>query len=701
MLPGDYQKLGAHRDADGVNFALFSEHAEKVELCVFDSAGLTETARYALPENTHGVWHGYLPKLPPDSCYGYRVYGPYDPANGHRFNPHKLLLDPYARQLRGQFQWHDSQFGYQTGDEAAELGMSCSDNAAFVPKAVVPERQLNHAPAVTPGPRTDWSRSVIYELHVRGFSKAHPGVGSPLRGTFAALTDPKIIAYIKSLGVTAVELLPVQQFISEQFLSKAGLHNFWGYNSLAFFVPHSAYVSDSRGTGAHEFRTFVSQFHEAGLEVILDVVYNHTCESNHLGPTLSFRGIDNSSYYLLQADHPQYYVDHTGCGNTLNLEHPRVLQLVLDSLRYWSVELGVDGFRFDLASVLAREQSGFSRHSSFFKAIAQDPTLSRLKMIAEPWDLGAGGYQLGQFPAGWSEWNDEYRDTVRRYWCREPGILPAFARRLHGSSDLFEHDKRRPWASINYISSHDGFTLNDLVSYEQRHNEINREQNNDGHRENFSQNHGVEGPSSDPQIRAIRARQQRNFLATLMLSQGVPMLLAGDEMGRTQKGNNNAYCQDNPLSWINWQSAEEHRELTVFLRNLLKMRAASPLLQHNAYIHLADHEHAATVRWINSDGAEMRDEHWRDRSCFLFACQLSICTAEHGKHSMLLIFNCGEQHRFILPDTSAGMRWTLLVDTMNTAGFLNPEKVIHDQQLVVHDRSVLVLRSHANQEGSQ
>ncbi|MFB3077041.1 MAG: glycogen debranching protein GlgX, partial [Lysobacterales bacterium] len=486
LLSGSHHSLGAHWDGEGVNFVLFSAHAERVELCLFDPKGQSEIARHVLPEQTHELWHGYFPGLAPGAVYGYRVYGPYDPQAGHRFNHHKLLLDPYARQLIGEFHWTDAHFGYCQGDPAEDLSFDNQDNAAFIPKCVV-TAPLSVADKANAGnvrvkPNIPWNQTTIYETHVRGFTLQHPDVPELQRGTFAGLGHPKIIAYLKALGITSVELLPVQAFIDEHFLYEKGLCNYWGYNTSSFFAPHTPYLS---GNDVCEFRRIVDDYHEAGLEVLLDVVYNHTSESNHLGPTLSFRGIDNASYYRLQAEQPRYYVNDTGCGNTLDVSHPRVLQMVMDSLRYWSGEMGVDGFRFDLATVMAREAHGFNQQAAFLQAVAQDPQLSRIKLIAEPWDIGPGGYQLGSFPAGWSEWNDDYRDTVRRFWRREPGHLPTFARRLHGSSDIFERSGRRPSASINYITSHDGFTLRDLVSYQHRHNSANGESNNDGHRENL------------------------------------------------------------------------------------------------------------------------------------------------------------------------------------------------------------------------
>jgi len=562
---GNDYPLGAVFDGEGTNFALFSEHAERVELCLYDADGRQQTARLDLPAKTHDVWHGYLPGVQAGTAYGYRVHGPYEPHTGHRFNPHKLLLDPYARAFAGAFVWHPSHFAFDRGEAAQDLEADRADNAGYMPKAVVGIRDAELR--TSRGMRTPWHETVIYEAHVRGMTMRHPRVPEALRGSFAGLSQPAVIDYIKSLGVTSVELLPVHAFIDEEFLVQKGLSNYWGYNTLNFFTPHPAY-----GSG-EAFRECVDRFHDAGLEIILDVVYNHTAEGNHLGPTLSFRGIDNRSYYRLLSTDSRLYVNDSGCGNTLDLSHPRVMQLVLDSLRYWVGELGVDGFRFDLATVLGRDEQGYHADAPFFRALAQDPVLAGCKLIAEPWDLGPDGYRLGQFPPGFAEWNDRFRDTVRRFWRGDAGQLPELARRLHGSGDIFEHHNRKPCASINFVTSHDGFTLRDLVSYARRDNHANREDNNDGHRENLSANYGVEGPTDDAEIDTLRWRQQRNFLATLMLAQGVPMLQAGDELGRSQQGNNNAYCQDNPLSWIDWPALDERGEaLTEFTRGLLELR---------------------------------------------------------------------------------------------------------------------------------
>jgi glycogen debranching enzyme GlgX len=552
IWPGRPYPRSATWDGEGVNFTLFSEHADAVELCLFDATGRHETERIVLREQTDQVWHGYLPHARPGLVYGYRVYGPYEPEEGHRFNPHKLLLDPYAKHILGQLRWTDAHFGYHIGHKRGDLSFDKRDNAFAMPKAVVVDT------AFTWGDdrplRTPWHDTVIMEAHVRGLTMTHPDIPPHLRGTYAAIATPPVIEHLKRVGVTALELMPVHAFIDDRHLVGKGLRNYWGYNSIGYFAPEGRYSATGH---ISEFKTMVKALHSAGIEVILDVVYNHTAEGNHLGPTLCFRGIDNAAYYRLLRDEPRYYMDYTGCGNTLNLQHPRVLQLIMDSLRYWVQEMHVDGFRFDLASALARERHEVDRLGSFFDVMLQDPVLCQVKLIAEPWDLGEGGYQVGNFPAGWGEWNDRYRDAVRTYWKGDDGMLGELAQRLSGSSDLYQSSGRRPYASLNFVTAHDGFTLHDLVSYDAKHNQANLEENRDGTDRNLSWNCGAEGETDDPQINLLRARQKRNLLATLLLSQGVPMLLAGDCLGRTQKGNNNAYCQDNELSWIDWSGSEE------------------------------------------------------------------------------------------------------------------------------------------------
>lgn len=670
VWPGRPFPLGASWDERGVNFALFSAHAEKVELCLFDSAGRQETDRLVLPEYNDQVWHGYVHGVPPGTLYGYRVYGPYDPRRGHRFNHHKLVLDPYAQQFHGSLRLSDLHCGYRVGDPEVDLSFDSRDDAREMPKCVV----VNPRFAWTvPRPSIPWPRTILYETHVRGFTLRHEGIPPEQRGKFAALGHAKIIEYLKALGVTSVELMPVHAFTDEPFLLQKGLTNYWGYNTFAFFAPAPRYIS--QGGGVTEFKTMVQRLHEAGIEVILDVVYNHTAEGNHLGPTLSFRGIDNASYYRLQPDR-RFYVNVTGCGNTLNLSHPRVLQLVMNSLRYWVREMGVDGFRYDLAATLGREEHGYDCGSGFFDAIRQDPVLSRIKHIAEPWDIGPGGYQLGGFPTGSAEWNDRFRDAVRRFWRGDAGMLPQLANCLLGCSDVFEHDGRQPWASINYVASHDGFTLADVVSYRERHNQLNGEDNRDGHRENFSDNYGVEGPTHDPRIVALRRRQRRNMLATVLLAQGAPMLLGGDELGRSQEGNNNAYCQDNPISWLNWLDipAEEWAFLD-FVRRLVRLRREHPVLRRPRFLHgrvTSTRTGWPDVAWLHPSGRRMDGGDWRnpeerclglllsgDAGCFFDPEGQMECD-----DVLLLIFNAQDEFiPFSPPPVHDVVEWRCLVDT--------------------------------------
>ncbi|MGD8932926.1 MAG: glycogen debranching protein GlgX, partial [Chromatiales bacterium] len=655
IWPGKPYPLGATWDGEGVNFALFSEHAEQVELCLFDSAGRRELQRLHLPEQTDLVWHGYLPEARPGQLYGYRVYGPYAPERGHRFNPKKLLLDPYAKAIHGRLRWSDNVFGYRVGHPRQDLSLDRRNDAREMPKCRVID------PAFTWSddrpPRTPWHDTLIYELHVKGYTMRHPEVPEPLRGTYAGLATQPVIEHLQRLGVTAVELMPVHAFINERHLIDQGLRNYWGYNSLGYFAPDRRYFASGR---IDEFKTMVKVLHTAGIEVILDVVYNHTAEGNQLGPTLCFRGIDNASYYRLIPDDPRYYMDYTGCGNTLNMLHPRVLQLIMDSLRYWVLEMHVDGFRFDLASALARELHEVDRLGAFFDIIHQDPVLSRVKLIAEPWDLGEGGYQVGNFPPGWTEWNGRYRDTIRDYWRGEGGVIGELASRLTGSSDLYESDGRRPVASINFITAHDGFTLRDLVSYEHKHNEANREENRDGESHNRSFNCGVEGPTDDPEVNGLRIRQQRNLLATLLLSQGVPMLLAGDEFGRTQQGNNNAYCQDNEISWVDWDLQGEQLGLMAFVRRLIQLRMSHPIL-HRRHFFQGRAIHGGGVKdilWLAPDGNEMSDQAWHEwharvLGVVLVGDQLEE-TDDHGHqlkdHNFLLLLNAHhEPVPFIMP----------------------------------------------------
>jgi len=566
--PGRAYPRGATWDGEGVNFAVFSEHADKVELCLFDARGRHETQRIPMRERTDHVWHCYLPQARPGQAYGYRMHGPYAPDKGHRFNPHKLLIDPCARDFIGTLRWHDALYGYTVGHAKGDLSFDRRDSAAYLPKCRVLE------PAFTWGddrrPQVPWHEMVIYELHVRGFTMRHPDVPPQFRGTYEGLASGPVIQHLRRLGVTTIELMPIHAFIDDRQLVERGLRNYWGYNTLGFFAPEARYSASGK---VKEFKTMVKTLHSAGIEVILDVVYNHSCEGNQLGPTLSLRGLDNAAYYILDPENPRHYADFTGCGNTVNLEHPRALQLVMDSLRFWVEQMHVDGFRFDLASALARESGRVEHLGGFFDAIRQDPTLNQVKLIAEPWDLGHGGYQVGNFPLGWAEWNDRYRDAMRAYWKGDGGVIGEFASRLTGSSDLYGRSGKRPHASINFVTAHDGFTLHDLVSYNEKHNQANGEDNRDGNDHNLSWNCGVEGPTDDPAIVALRERQKRNFLATLLLSQGAPMLLAGDEMGRTQGGNNNAYCQDNETSWVDWTPSAERDALRAFVRRLIALGA--------------------------------------------------------------------------------------------------------------------------------
>src|SRR5215469_3322084 len=680
VWPGMPYPLGATWDGRGVNFALFSARAEKVELCLLDPTGHQEQARIVLPEYTDEVWHGYLPEARPDLLYGYRVYGPYDPPNGLRFNHNKLLIDPYAKALSGQLQWNDMVFGYRVGGPREDLGFDRRDSARFVPKCRVVETAFtwsNDHP-----PRIPWGETIIYELHVRGFTMTHPEVDPEHRGNFTALATPAIIDYLVHLGVTAVEFLPVQAAVPERQLTQRRLTNYWGYSSIGFFAPDPRFLRS--GTVA-EFKTMVQRLHDAGIEVILDVVYNHTGEGNHLGPTLSFRGIDNLSYYRLQ-DNRRYYQDVTGTGNTLNLDHPRALQLVMDSLRYWTGEMHVDGFRFDLAPTLGREKGGYSQSSAFFDAIRQDPELADSKLIAEPWDVGPGGYQLGNFPPGWAEWNGEYRDVIRRFWKGESGLVANIASRIAGSSDIFDHRGRRPWASVNLITAHDGFTLQDLVSCNDKHNQANGENNHDGHDGNFSWNCGVEGPTDDPEIIALRDRQKRNLLATLMLSLGVPMLVAGDELGRTQRGNNNAYCQDNEISWLDWTKLRpEDEALRKFVAALIHLRRRHRVFSRPRFFRgeVLSEDGLKDITWVTPAGEEAKDEDWSNPVALTLGYVLGGAAGEFyttgGQRdidaSFLVMMNAfhGDLD-FRFPRLSAELAWEALVDTAEPTGLVSDGK---------------------------
>lgn len=669
LLPGKPFPLGAQWDGLGINFAVFSAHASRIDLCLFSANGRKELARLPLPECTDEVWHGYLPQASPGTVYSYRAFGPYDPTHGHRFNPHKLLLDPYARQLSGPVRWADVLFGYRLASSRADLSLDRRDSAATMPKAVVVDESFHwgddRAPAVP------WPDTIVYEAHVRGLSMQREELLPHLRGTFASLADPRFIEHLHTLGVTTVELLPVHAFLNDRFLVGRGLRNYWGYNTLAFFAPEPAYV----GTGLHDFRIAVRRLHAAGIEVILDVVYNHTCEGNALGPTVSWRGLDNASYYRLVPGDERHYINDTGCGNTLNLAHPRVLQMVTDSLRYWAEGFHVDGFRFDLCTSLGREgNNGFDPGAGFFDALLQDPVLRTRKLISEPWDLGPGGYQLGNHPPGFAEWNDKFRDTVRRFWRGDPGQRPDLAARLAGSADLFDRRHRKPWASLNFITAHDGFTLADLVSYSGKHNEANCEENRDGTDHNASANWSpdgsVEGPTDDPEILAVRATVRQALMATLLLAQGTPMITAGDEWGRSQQGNNNAYCQDNALSWLDWSEAErpEAAPLLHCVSRLVALRQRVCALNENRFAH-ARHElmaDLADIAWFDADGEPLTPEQWSDPEGRTLALRRAIDDPEDdtGRKILivLLLFNAGaEAADFRLPPP--GHDWCLLFDS--------------------------------------
>jgi len=668
VWPGRPYPRGATWDGEGVNFALFSESAEKVELCIFDEAGRRERQRIEMRERTDAVWHCYLPEARPGLVYGYRVHGPYKPEEGLRHNPSKLLADPYARDFVGGLRWSDALYGYTVGHKREDLAYDRRDSAAFMPKCRVLESAFTWGDDRRPD--IPWHETVIYEMHVRGFTMRHPEVPQALRGTYAGLATAPVIEHLKRLGVTTVELLPVHAFIDDRRLFEMGLHNYWGYNTLGFFAPETRYSASGK---VKEFKTMVKTLHSAGIEVIMDVVYNHSCEGNHLGPTLSLRGIDNAAYYVLEAGNPRHYTDYTGCGNTVNLEHPRALQLVMDSLRYWAEEMHVDGFRFDLASALAREGGAVQPLGAFFDVVRQDPVLNRVKLIAEPWDLGHGGYQVGNFPLGWAEWNDRYRDGMRAYWKGDGGQIGEFARRFTGSADLYGRSGRRPHASINFITAHDGFTLADLVSYNDKHNDANGEDNRDGHNNNVSWNCGVEGPSEDPAIVALRARQRRNFLATLLLSQGAPMLLAGDELGRSQQGNNNAYCQDNELNWLDWTPSREKEDFIDFIARLIALRRAHPSFRRRDFFE-GRPLHGGGVKdilWLKPDGKEMSDDEWQHESARSLAVYLSgsgltdvdrFGKTKRDDDFLLLLHPQHEDAAFVLPAVP-GEPWRALFDT--------------------------------------
>ncbi|ANB01401.1 glycogen debranching protein GlgX [Ectothiorhodospira sp. BSL-9] len=702
IWPGSPYPLGSTWDGEGVNFALFSEHAERVELCLFSESGRRELERIEMRWQTDQVFHCYLPEARPGLLYGYRVHGPHDPAAGHRFNPNKLLIDPYAKALHGQVKWNDALFGYRIGAEEADLVMDKRDSAPGMPKGQVIDTAFTWGDDKPP--KTPWHETVIYELHVKGFTAQHPKVHPELRGTYAGLATAPVVSYLQRLGVTAVELMPVHAFLDDRHLVEKGLRNYWGYNSMSFFAPDMRYSASGH---VNEFKTMVKTLHSAGIEVILDVVYNHTAEGSHLGPTLSFRGIDNRAYYRLVHDDQRYYMDYTGCGNTLNMQHPRVLQLIMDSLRYWVQEMHVDGFRFDLASALARELHEVDRLGAFFDIIHQDPVLSQVKLIAEPWDLGEGGYQVGNFPVGWTEWNGRYRDTVRAYWKGEDGLIGDMAYRLTGSSDLYESSGRRPYASINFVTCHDGFTMEDLVSFNEKHNEANGEESRDGESHNLSWNCGEEGVTRNKHIMDLRARQKRNFLSTLFLSQGIPMLLAGDERGRSQQGNNNAYCQDNEISWMDWALDEYGRDLLPFVQYLIALRREHPALKRRHFFQGRPIMGAGVkdLAWIRPDGEEMDDEDWQQgfaRSLGMFiAGDLFEEYDERGRRvrdtDMLLLLNADhEAISFRLPAQPERTRWDVLLDTVYPRGPRPDHRKFHSHEVYPLQGRSLVLMVNAS-----
>ncbi len=690
LLPGRNHPLGASWDGRGVNFAVFSAHAERIDLCLFDATGRRETGRFVLPEYTDQVWHGYLPEAGPGTVYGLRAFGPYEPERGHRFNPHKLLLDPYARALRGVIHWSDALYGFRTHLSREDLSYDRRDSAAFMPKAVVTDDAFTWGDDRPPD--VAWSDTVIYETHVRGLTMLRDDIAPDLRGTFAALTDPRIIDHLLRLGITAIELLPVQAIGQDRFLVQRGLRNYWGYNTLGFFAPEPAYLASD---GAHEMRRAVRRLHAAGIEVVLDVVYNHTAEGGETGPTLSWRGLDNASYYRLAHDDARRCFDVTGTGNTLNLSHPRVLQMVMDSLRHWAQSYHVDGFRFDLSVALGREAHGFDPGAGFFDAIRQDPVLARLKLIAEPWDVGPGGYRLGQHPPGFAEWNDRFRDGVRRFWRNDPGQRPELAARLAGSRDIVGHSGRRPWASINYVACHDGFTLADLVAYELKRNEANEEGNRDGSDTNWSCNWGIEGPTSDPAISARRARVRRAMLASVFFSDGTPMLLGGDEFGRGQAGNNNPYCQDNEMSWFDWGDAASPEGLAfiTFTERLVALRRAHPALRWPHY-RTGRHELTPELRdidWFDEQGRAITPEAWNNPEERTLVLRRAARLPDGRVPMLTMMLNpTGEDRVFALPPPHLPAR--LLLDTAT------PEAAEHDlgpgaREVAVRAHAVVLLLS--------
>jgi len=662
LLSGRPERLGAQWDGLGVNFAVFSANAERIELCLFDPSGRREIARLDLPECTDEVWHGYLPEARPGLLYGFRAHGRYEPRNGHRFNPFKLLLDPYARQLSGELRWADALFGYRVGSRGGDLTFDRRDSAPAMPKSVVTDDSFawgdDRPPAVP------WDRTIIYEAHVRGLTMRHPDVAPRERGTFAALADPRVVDHLLKTGVTAIELLPIHAFAQDRFLVEKGLKNFWGYSTLAFFAPEPRFLVEP--WMRNELKVAVRRLHAAGIEVILDVVYNHTCEGSEMGPTLSWRGLDNASYYRLMPDDPRYHINDTGTGNTLNISHPRVLQMVMDSLRHWVEDYHVDGFRFDLGTILGRELTGFDPGSGFFDAVRQDPVLSRVKLISEPWDIGPGGYQVGNHPPGFAEWNDKYRDGVRRFWRGDSGLRAELAARITGSAELFDHRRRRPWASVNYVASHDGYTLHDLVSYEQRHNEANGEDNRDGHGDNHSRNWGVEGETDDAGINECRALIKRAMLATVYTSAGTPMLLAGDEMDRTQGGNNNAYCQDNDISYVDWARAGSDAAIALrgFVGRLAALRQRLPALRPPAFRHGNTELRPGIldIAWFDQFGNAMPSEAWGEGEARTLALRRAVNAPDGSLDVVVILLNAdSSSHDFSLPEPS--LDWRVVLET--------------------------------------
>src|ERR687895_1829798 len=697
VWPGEPYPLGATWDGTGTNFALFSEVAQRVELCLFDDEGVQTS--YFLPEADAFVWHGYLPGIGPGQRYGYRVHGPYDPAQGHRCNPAKLLLDPYAKAIEGELRWHEAVFSYRFADPSR---LNTDDSAPYLPKNVVINPFFDWTDDRPP--RVPYHETVIYEAHVKGLTIDHPDIPPEQRGTYAGLAHPVMVDFFRDLGVTAVELMPVHQFVPEHALVARGLSNYWGYNTIGFLAPHNAYsASGQRGEQVLEFKAMVRALHEAGIEVVLDVVYNHTAEGDHLGPTLSFRGIDNAAYYRLRDDDKRYHLDYTGCGNSLNVRHPHSLQLIMDSLRYWVLEMHVDGFRFDLAAALARELHDVERLSAFFDLVQQDPVVSQVKLIAEPWDVGEGGYQVGNFPPLWSEWNGKFRDTVRDYWRGIDQILGEFAYRFTGSSDLYGTTGRRPFASVNFITAHDGFTLRDLVSYNDKHNEANLEGGADGTDDNRSWNHGAEGETDDPAVNALRERQQRNFMATLLLSHGVPMVLGGDEFSRTQGGNNNAWCQDNEISWFSWDHDERARRQLEYARRLIRLRREHPVFRRRAF--LAGEERMGSglpdAWWFRTDGRRMTRRDWEQPDGHVVGVFLNgeeiTSPGEHGERvlddSFIVLFNSSsEEVGFRLPARRFGALWELELSTAEPDLELGELAYRTREEVRLPERSLVVLR---------